>query len=247
MLQNLLVASCAVFVVGHLYGQAPAEFEVVTIKPAPPQSDGRTDTRMSSNTDTGKLTYSNVNLKQVIGKAYKVQQNQIDGPDWFETDRFDIVARFPPHSSAEQVLLMLQAVLAERFKLALHRDTKELPIYELIVAKNGPKLKTAEAATGITSNSNRAQWHVVAKVSMEEFAEFLTGEVGRPVLDKTGLTGSYEMTLDWAADTVPLGNDGAVLPSLFTAVQELGLQLRPSKGRVETLVVDSVARKPTEN
>jgi len=99
------------FTLGHLYGQAPQEFEVATIKPAPPQSEGRISTRVSSDLDTGKLTYSNVNLKEVIGKAYKVQQYQINGPDWIETDRFDVVARFPPHSAAEQIPLMLQSLL----------------------------------------------------------------------------------------------------------------------------------------
>ncbi|MCU1338696.1 MAG: hypothetical protein JWO19_4277 [Bryobacterales bacterium] len=246
MPRTILTASFVVFV-GNLCGQAADEFEVATIKAAPPQSEGRTQTRMSSDTDTGRLTYSNVNLKEVIGKAYKLQQYQINGPDWLETDRFDVVAKFSPHSAADQVALMLQALLADRFQLIVHRATKELPVYELTVAKNGPKFKVAEAATGISSNSNRTQWHVVAKVSIERFAEFLTSEAGRPVLDKTGLTGSYEMTLDWAPDNTA-GNDAATLPSLFTALQEqLGLKLESTRGPVETLMVDHAARIPTEN
>jgi uncharacterized protein (TIGR03435 family) len=231
----------------HLYAQAAPEFEVATIKPAPPQSNGRTQTRMSSDTDKGDLTYSNVNLKEVMGRAYKVQQIQITGPDWLETERFDIAAKFPPHASPEQLLLMLQSLLAERFKLALHRETKELPVYALTVAKGGPKFKPSDTASGITSNSNRTQWHVTAKGSMASFAEFLTGEAGRPVLDKTGLPGSYELTLDWAPDTAPAANDAA-LPSLFTALQEqLGLKLESTKAPVETLVVDHADRTPTEN
>jgi uncharacterized protein (TIGR03435 family) len=83
---------------------------------------------------------------------------------------------------------------------------------------------------------------------MEGFAEFLTSEAGRPVLDKTGLSGSYKMTLDWAADNAPAGNDAATLPSLFTALQEqLGLKLESTKGSVETLVVDHAERTPSEN
>ena len=228
--------------------QTPVEFEVATIKPAPPQPEGRTSTRMSSDTDTGKLNYTNVNLKEAIGKAYKVQQYQITGPDWIETERFDIVAKFTPHSAGDQVALMLQALLAERFKLTLHRETKELPMYVLVVAKNGPKFKTTESETGISSNSNRTHWHVVAKGSLRRFAEFLSDEAGRPVVDRTGLSGSYELTLDWTPDDSPTTNDSAAGPSLFTALQEqLGLKLDSTKGPVEMLVIDRAERTPTEN
>jgi uncharacterized protein (TIGR03435 family) len=247
-MRTILIACITVFAAGHLDGQASHEFDVATVKPAPLQSEGRTSTRMSSDTDTGKLTYSNVNLKEVIGKAYKVQQYRINGPDWLETERFDIVAKFPPHSAAEQAPLMLQALLTDRFKLTLHRETKELPVYAMTVARNGPKFRTVETATGVTINSNRTQSHVVARVSMEGFAEFLTSQVGRPVLDKTGLTGSYEMKLDWTPDSAPATNDADTLPSLFTALQEqLGLKLAPAKGPVETLVVEHADRTPTEN
>jgi uncharacterized protein (TIGR03435 family) len=92
------------------------------------------------------LHYSNVNLKEVIGKAYKVQQYQIRGPSWIETERFDIVAKFPTDPAEDQVPLMLQALLADRFKLALHRESKELPVYALTIAKNGLKIKTVELA-----------------------------------------------------------------------------------------------------
>jgi uncharacterized protein (TIGR03435 family) len=228
--------------------QAPIEFEVATIKPAPPQAEGRTSTRMSSDTDAGKLNYTNVNLKEVIGKAYKVQQYQITGPDWMETERFDIVAKFPPHAAPDQLPPMLQALLADRFKLALHRETRELPMYALAVAKNGPKFKTTESETGISSNSSRTRWHVVAKVSMHRFAEFLSDEAGRPVVDRTGLSGGYELTLDWAPDNAAAANDPTAGPSLFTALQEqLGLRLDSTKGPVEMLVIDRAERTPTEN
>ncbi len=94
------------------------------------------------------MNYTNVNLKEVIGKAYKVQQYQITGPDWINTERLDIVARFAPHSAQDQIPLMLQALLADRFKLTLHRETRELPMYALVVAKNGPKFKSTETETG---------------------------------------------------------------------------------------------------
>ena len=244
----LRTALSLAFASGLVYGQAAPQFEVATVKPAPPQAEGRTDTRFSTDTDKGQLTYSNVNLKQVIGRAYKVQQYQITGPDWLETERFDIAAKFAPHSSVEQWALMLQALLADRFKLALHHETKELPVYALTLTKGGAKFKSSETDSGIASNSNRTQWHVTAKVSMAGFAEFLTGEAGRPVLDKTGLSGSYELKLDWSPDTAPAGADAVSLPSLFTALQEqLGLKLESAKGPVDMLVVDHAERVPTEN
>ncbi len=143
---------------------------------------------------------------------------------------------------------MLQALLAERFKLTLHRETKELPMYVLVVAKNGPKFKTTESETGISSNSSRTHWHVTAKGTMRRFAEFLSEEAGRPVVDQTGLSGSYELTLDWTPDDAPAANDSAAGPSLFTALQEqLGLKLDATKGPVEILVIDRANRTPTEN
>lgn len=234
------------FIAAVAWAQAPAQFEVATIKPAPPQPAGRTDTRMSS--DSHRLNFTNVNLKQVIGRAYKVQLYQIEGPGWLETERFDIAATLPAGASGLQVPEMLQGLLAGRFKLAIHRETRELPIFTLAVAKGGPKFKPTETDTGITSNSNRAHWHVTSKGSMRRFAEFLTDQVGRPVIDKTGLTGSFDLTLDWAVDDPAARNDAETGPSLFTALQEqLGLKLESGKGPVETIVVDRAERAPTDN
>src|SRR5437016_4403013 len=192
VLRTALFASLIVVSAPRLPSQAVPEFEVATIRPAAPSSDGRTHIRMSSDTDKGQLNYTNVNVKEVMGKAYAVQQYQISGPG-IDTDRFDIVARFPAKTSGEQVPLMLQALLKERFHLTFHRETKDLPMYALTVAKNGPKVTPVETATGITSNSNRSRWHIVAKISMRSFAEFLSTQAGRPVIDKTGLTGTYEI------------------------------------------------------
>lgn len=238
----LAVAGVALGGVAAL-AQSPS-FDVATIKPAVPSTDGRTHSRISTDTDTGKLNYTNVSLKDVIGQAFKVQLYQISGPAWIDSERFDIEARFAPRTDARQLPLMLQALLADRFKLVTHRETKELPVYNLTVLKGGPKFKPAESASGVTSDSNRTHWHVTAKVTMQRFAEFLTDEAGRPVIDKTGLSGAYNMTLDWAVDNSLAATDSG--PSLFTALRDqLGLKLESAKGPVETVVVDKAERTPS--
>src|SRR6476620_8172887 len=106
-------------------------FEVASIKPAPPPGGNNMMVRMGG--DPGRIDYANVSLKDVIRLAYRVKNYQIAGPDWLESARFNIVAKLPEGSSREQIPEMLQALLAERFKLALHRETKELPVYGLVV------------------------------------------------------------------------------------------------------------------
>lgn len=122
---------------------APLSFEVASIKPAAPQQLGRI--RIGMNADGGMLRYTNVSLRDVIRAAYKVKDYQIEGPDWLGSDRFDIQAKFPEGATEDQVPQMLQSLLADRFKLSLHRESKDHPVYALIVGKNGAKLKPAEA------------------------------------------------------------------------------------------------------
>ena len=141
--------------------------------------------------------------------------------------------------------MMLQALLADRFKLTLHHETKELPLYALTVTRNGPKFKTADSES-MSINAGRTNKHVEANINMRRLVEFLSAEVDRPVLDKTGLAGLYGITLDWAVDNLPTAT--ATGPSLFTALQEqLGLKLESAKGPVDTLVVDHANRTPTDN
>ena len=237
-----LLSATLLFAVS-LVGQ---EFDVAAIKPSAPQEIGRTSTRMSSNTDTGNLIYQNVNLKQILGRAFNVQQYQISGPDILESERFDVTASFAPHATSEQLSAMLQKFLADRFGLKFHRESKELPAFALTVAKGGPKIKPVESDGGVSTNSTGARWHMTAKITMRRLVEILTEPAGRPVLDQTGLTGSYDLTLDWSANEAAADRDAP--PSLFTALQEqLGLKLDATKGLVEAIVIDSVERVPTEN
>ena len=236
-MRTVLAVAFVAIASAHLHGQA---FEVASIKPSAPQPAGHTDSRMSTN--NGRLNYTAVTLKDVLEKAYKVEGYQITGPDWIDVDRFDIAATTPAGASRDQYPQMLQALLAERFHLTIRRETKELPVFELNVAKNGPKLKSIESESGITSNSNRSGWHVVAKGSLQQLVEFLSERVNRPVLDRTGLSGPFEITLDWASD------DSLEGPSLFTALQEqAGLKLSATRAPIELIVVDQADRTPTAN
>lgn len=146
---------CAAFVSAVLGQQAGTiAFEVASIKPAEPMPMGKM--RIGMNVDGGMLRYSNVSLKECIRSAYRVKDFQVQGPDWLESARFDIVAKLPDGSTQDQVPEMLQNLLAERFKLALHRDSKEHAIYALVAAKGGPKLKPAEIPAGNWSRPDEA-------------------------------------------------------------------------------------------
>jgi uncharacterized protein (TIGR03435 family) len=242
----IVFMSCAAF--GQSAAPPPA-FEVASIKPAPPQAPGRVSIRMSS--DPGRLNYTNVSLSDLMAKAYGVQHNQISGPAWLDTERFDIVAKIPAGVAEDQIPRMFQALLADRFKLKLHSEKKQLPVYALVVLKTGPKLQKAESSSGLSGGLSLGRGHVSGKVAMPWFADYLSLRVGRPVMDQTELDGAYVIALDWVPDSpeVPDGaSPGASGPSLFTALQEqLGLKLMATKGPVEFLVIDHMEKIPTEN
>jgi uncharacterized protein (TIGR03435 family) len=130
----------AVLVSCGLFGQsAPPAFEVASVKQAAPQTDGRMFVRMGG--DAGRVDYANVSLKQVLGKAYDVKSYQITGPSWLDSERYDIIAKVPDGVPKEQIPAMLQALLAERFHMTIHRETKEQSVYAIVVGKGELKLK----------------------------------------------------------------------------------------------------------
>jgi len=120
----------------------PLSFEVASIKPSAPPVDGRLMVRLGG--DPGRLDYSNVSIKELIRQAYGVKDYQISGPDFLASTRFDVLAKLPPDTPRSKVPEMLQALLAERFKLTIHRETKDLPMYALVVGKNGSKMRESE-------------------------------------------------------------------------------------------------------
>lgn len=170
----------------------------------------------------------------------------------------DAMQQMPSKQRQEQIALMEQSLLADRFKLQVHFETRELPEFSLEVMKGGPKLPPAADPSGLqrrSLQSLKAQgWEMKATgASIQTLAGMLQNEpeiAGGLIIDKTGLTGSYDVTLDWAGDNAagaPSTSPDEAVPSLFTALQEqLGLRLVETKGPVEVIVIDHIER-PTGN
>jgi uncharacterized protein (TIGR03435 family) len=190
----------------------------------------------------------------LIYESYGVKDYQVSGPDWLGTEIYDITATLPPGVTRDDVQLMIQNLLAERFKLTLHRDTREMPVYALVAGKGGSKLQEVEFARGSTSASHGKL--VATTIPIRNLTEFLSRQTGRPVLDMTGLKGFYSFTLTYTPEDTPAAPgpdsgpvaESAVGPSLLNALQEqLGLKLEARKAPVEILLVDHAEKVPTEN
>jgi uncharacterized protein (TIGR03435 family) len=244
------VATAACFLLGALaaFGQPapPPAFEVASVKPNTSESGS---SRTSGT--TGQLTITNRSLKQLIEMAYSVQDFQIAGPEWLSAAKFDIVAKIPAGAQTDQRPAMMQSLLAERFHLAVHRDSREMPAHALVVAKSGPKMQQVEpGGTNMNNSGNNNSRHITAeRVSMAALAETLARIVEHPVVDQTGLPGVYSLKLEYTPDNAKSDRpDGAAGPSIYTALQEqLGLKLQTQKLPVEIIVVDRVERVLTEN
>jgi uncharacterized protein (TIGR03435 family) len=224
----------AFVLIGLAYGQSRRAFEAASVKPADPNSPVVSGTRVSP----GRFTATG-SLQSFISMAYDVQDFQISGaPGWLTTERFEIDAKAELPFSTDELKLMLRTLLQDRFKLAAHSETKELPVYALVVTKIGPRIQ--EAKDGIGSMSS-GTGRLSGRLPISTFAHYLSPILGRIVLDRTGLAGAFDIKLEWAPDDDPSG------PSIFTAVQEqLGLKLESAKSPVEILVIEH-AEKPASN
>jgi uncharacterized protein (TIGR03435 family) len=237
---------------------SPAEtkqpaYDVFTIKP---NKSGSGSSGLHSKGDS--LTATNITVKQLIQQAFSIRENLIFGiPGDIDSARFDIQAKVvDPDLDAIRKLSnkqegeMLLPLLTERFHLKTHTETRTLPVYELIVIPSGPKFKpSATDSKGPDTSINGRKDHTdltARSLSMTVFADILSSQVPRTVIDKTGLAGSYDLTLQWSREDSST-TDTDTAPSLFTALPEqLGLKLQPAKGPVETLVVDHV-EMPSDN
>jgi uncharacterized protein (TIGR03435 family) len=225
-------------------------FEVSTIKPAATSSDGHTHINYPPNDN---FSATNITLLALMQWAYSMPEKQIlEGPSWLGSARFDIQAKSDIGEQIKSLRSdqvnevkrrMVQALLADRFQLKLHSETRTLPAYDLVLAKGGSKLLPS-SSNGKSIGTGRTHFNG-QDLDTTSIAEELSKISGRVVVDKTGLTGRYDFKLLWAADDAVAGDTDA--PALFTAIQEqLGLKLEPAKEPVPVLVIDHV-EQPTPN
>ena len=215
------------------------KFEVASIHPHTGPDDG------GLSAQHGTFRSIRTNLEFLILGAYELQEFQISGgPGWMTTDWYDVVAKADNDAGGRELMLMLRPLLADRFKLTFHRETREQPVYELVVAKGGLKMtKSADDAVNTMSFSSGAVSAMSAKaMPISILVHFLSSAVRHPVVDKTGLEGNFDIKLQWTDSN--LSGD---IPTIFTALPEqLGLRLESRKGPVQMLIVDH-AERPTEN
>jgi uncharacterized protein (TIGR03435 family) len=232
-----------------LAGQPPNQrptFDVATIKLD--ACGGQKSNRASGD----QMISTDQSLKQLVVLAYSVQPYQVTGPAWMESVCFDITAKYPPGTKDRDRWLMLRSLLEDRFHLKVHHESKEMDGYALLVARSGFKLEPVEPGEGTTVGGNQGTvWTFRArKIQMSDLAYELADSMGAVVVDMTGLDDVYSFQLRWASDDMskPAGSDANPAPSVFTALQDtLGLTLQSQKVPVDTIVVDSIDRAPTEN
>ena len=232
-------------------------FEVASIKPADPA-----EPVFGMRIQPGRFSVSNATLEMLIGFAYALPNSQVaGGPNWARSESFTIEAGVDAatpipagNAGVSQIMLMVKSLLAERFQLSSHQETRQLPVYELVVANGGPKLKQSEGGRPPSRRIGRGQ--LTGSMPIPLLATSVSQWVDRPVIDKTGLRGNYDVELTYSPDVgqgtrfgaaeadAPSANGNA--PSLFSALrEELGLQLKASRGPVQILVIDRVERPDT--
>ena len=274
----LRILSLTLFIVLQAaFAQHPVDtprFEVASIKPSDPNPENPMFIGMSA--DGAMVKYTNITLRDCIRGAYRVRDFQIVGPDWMTKSRFEISAKLPGSASTDQIPEMLQALLVERFKLEIRRDSKEQNVYAVLVGNGGAKLKPAEIdgdnkspkALGPDGKPRGLMMFGLApgggvsitapSASVATLVGLMSRFTARPVVDMTGIEGQYEFHLTFAAEATadlpkgpPPGPDSTIpaepAPSVFDAVKQYGLRLEARKAPIEMLVVTHLEKAPTEN
>jgi uncharacterized protein (TIGR03435 family) len=262
--------------------QSPT-FEVASVKRSTPPPPGARvffgPARGGPGTpDPSQITWTYARLRDLLMTAYDVKEYQVSGPDWLTSERYDIVVKVPEGASGEQVRLMWQNLLAERFGVKLHHESKEFQVEELVIGKGGPKLKaTALDPAALTDPGPPAhdkngeltgpgndttimpngEAHTVARGQpLSNLTAMLWRLLSRPVIDKTGLTGKYDFSLDFKMDlramapaaAAPGDNAPDAGTDITSAVeQQLGLRLVAAKALLDVLVIDKADKVPTDN
>ena len=206
----------------------------------------------SSRWSADQVVLNNQTLGHLVIFAYKLQPQQLIAPEWMESTHFDLVAKYPPGTTPADRLLMLQALLRERFKLAVHRETKQMKAFELLVAKSGFKLKPSDPGEGsyVSGEQGGLLTFRAYKLQMFDVAYELSDALGKVVIDRTGLEGGYTFQVSFAANELSNGDTAGVkgAPTLFEALNDsLGLRLQYGSTSVPVVVVDSIERVPSAN
>lgn len=254
-MQRTIIATCLLaFASAAAQGQTPGgspAFEVASVKPNTAKPGTETG---GIRLDPEMLPATRVTLASLVRWAYGLKSYQLPDAPRLPGDSYDIAAKSPRPAGKDQMMLMMQSLLADRFKLRVHRETREVPVFELLAMKSVPKLTEVEASDNQQAiismfRNGPSMWMrlTASKAPMSQVTDVLTAVLmatERPVLDRTHLQGSYDFKLEW----VPEGSDDTTGPSLYTAIQEqLGLKLESSKAQVEVLVIDHAEKTPTEN
>jgi uncharacterized protein (TIGR03435 family) len=248
----------------NLASSSSLNFEVASVKPS-------SATNLAMHLDAARVDIRRWSLQQLILRAYNLWPYQLSGPDWMATERFDVLAKLPQGAGPDQLPNMLQSLLVERFHLAAHEETRTLQVLALVVAKNGPKMQPApsdaaghllsvgQVLDGLWSSETgpaatfgptafdftNGVLHVqFTHLPMIALAQIAGSYLHEPVIDGTGLTASYQVTLNLA---VSAEDADALGSSVFSAVERLGLRLERRRAPVSVLVVDRLERVPTEN
>jgi len=286
------IAVRTLFLIAAFVQNARPAFEVASIRPS--LNAPRQAVAAAGSTSDTQFRIAGLTIRDYISMGYSVKLNQISGPDWITTERFDIAATLPEGSRPDQVPSMMQTLLEDRFELKTHREKKEFPVYALRVSTGG--LKTAEVASdpgigqsdaktpqtftrqgsgrgisldlGHGSSFNFANNRFEAKkVTMASLASMLERFLERPVVDLTGVNGSYDVAFDLSPEDYRMmliraataaglvmspdalrALDGSPTPaSLFDGLARFGLKLEAHRAPLDVLVVDSIRKTPTEN
>ncbi len=236
-------------------GFPQARFDVASIKPSKLPGEGRN--RESTVANPGTVTMHNVSLRSALQWAYRMKEYQVSGPAWIGDERFDISAKAADAVGEQQLRGMLQDLLADRFKIALHHEKNVLPFYALLVAKNGPKL-TAGKADGKSVLEPKGMGLAAQDTSLSEVADLLTQIATRlnlpPVIDMTGLKGRFNFTVDGTdlLQSIGAGNaapdPSAIMVGVTEILQEqLGLRAELRKAPTDVLIIDRAEKLPTAN
>lgn len=246
---SLLMVSSPLGAFSQSAEPAPA-FEVASVKVSPPSSEGMRVQPNAIQPSPGGVTMLNISLKGIIQWAYHVQTVQVTGPGWLDSNRYDIVAKTSEAVPNQRLRQMVQTLLADRFKLVFHRETKEMQAYVVTVAKGGHKMKPSEGEGQMELKPTGKGLNVLfTHVTLDQLAELASSPLQGVVVDQTGLQGAWDFTLDMSAIAMnrPADVQEAIGMIIQVLNEQLGIKIEQKKVPAELLLVEHAEKIPVEN